>query len=85
MTTSTPARGGKSACAFDPTIWLTQFERVGGAFTVTDKLNLFIAVHGQSDAQLSQARHLIVDLTDDQEAAIVAHLRAAQAAAMGEC
>lgn len=85
IATSTPAPGGKPTRTFDPQEWLSQFAHVGGAYTVTDKLNLFICVPGRTDEELSQARQMIVDLIEQQRAAIFAHLEAVEIAAMGEC
>jgi hypothetical protein len=64
--------------AIDPATWLSEFEAVGGGWIVRDCLWLLIQVGGQSDAELSTARQLVVDLTPEHRAAIIAHLRASE-------
>jgi hypothetical protein len=61
---------------FDPADWLDAFEAVGGGWIVRDCLSLVMQVEDRSEADLSTARQMIVDLTRDQRNAVVAFLRA---------
>lgn len=61
---------------FGPAAWLASFEAVGGAYALTDKLSLFICVPGRTEAEISQARQMIVALSDQDREALLAHLTA---------
>lgn len=61
---------------FEPQSWLDAFEAVGGGWIVRDCLSLVMQVEDRSDADLSAARQMIVDLTRDQRNAVMAFLRA---------
>lgn len=70
--------------AFDPAAWLAQFDTVGGGYTITEKLNLFIRVLGNSYANMASGQRMIADLSDDHTAALHGHLLALHAAKLGE-
>lgn len=59
---------------FDPADWLARYTALGGVYVANGKLNLCILVNKQSEEELSQIRQMVVDLTDDDRAAILAHV-----------
>lgn len=65
---------------FDPADWLARYTALGGVYVANGKLNLCVLVNEQTEEELSRIRQMIVDLTDDDKAAILAHLNAAEAA-----
>lgn len=60
---------------FDPADWLARYTALGGVYVANGKLNLCILVNEQTDEQLSDIRELVVSLTGDDKAAILAHLK----------
>jgi hypothetical protein len=60
---------------FDAAAWLASFEAVGGGWIVHNCLSLAILIEGRTDDELSEARQLVVDLTAEDRAAIVAYLQ----------
>jgi hypothetical protein len=70
--------------AFDPATWLAQFETVGGGYTITENLNLFIRVLGNSYANMALGQRMIAALAAEQNDALQAHLLALHAAKLGE-
>jgi hypothetical protein len=64
---------------FEPQSWLDAFEAVGGGWIVRDCLSLVMQVEDRSDADLSAARQMIVELTRDQRNAVMGFLRAREA------
>lgn len=64
---------------FDPADWLARYTALGGVYVANGKLNLCILVNNQTEDQLSQVRELVVALTDDDKAAILAHINAEKA------
>lgn len=59
---------------FDPADWLARYTALGGVYVANGKLNLCILVNKQTDEQLSQIRQMVVDLTDERRATILAYL-----------
>lgn len=81
MATNAPIMGAQTRAPFNPTIWLTQFETLGGGYAVGEhSLRLAILVGNQTDAELIAARMMMLGLTPDQKTALFAHLRADTAA-----
>lgn len=68
-----PHRQGRAT--FDPAKWLASFQAVGGGWVVRDRVLLVTRLEGQPDDDLIRARDLVADLTDENRAAILAHLR----------
>lgn len=68
---------------FDPADWLARYTALGGVYVANGKLNLCILVNKQSEDELSQIRQMIVDLTDDQRAALLVHVLGLYATAQG--
>lgn len=66
---------------FDPAAWLERYTALGGVYVANGELNLCILVNHQTEEDLSQIRQMIVDLSDEQRAAILAHLQAGGSAA----
>lgn len=64
---------------FDPSAWLARYTALGGVYVANGKLNLCILVNKQTEDELSQIRQLVVSLTDDDKAIILAHLHAIEA------
>jgi hypothetical protein len=63
--------------AFDAAAWLSHFESIGGGFLATEsQTSLCIACHGNTSENQSAAHAMLRDLTDDQRAAVIAHIRA---------
>lgn len=61
---------------FDHAEWLSQFEAVGGGFLATEsQTSLCIACQGNTSENQSAAHAMLRDLTDDQRAAVIAHIR----------
>lgn len=64
---------------FDPADWLARYIALGGVYVANGKLNLCILVNNQTEEQLSQIREMVVALSEEDKAAILAHLKAAEA------
>lgn len=64
---------------FDPAAWLERYTALGGIYVANGKLNLCVLVSQQSAEELSQVREMVAALTEADKAAILAHLKAAQA------
>lgn len=64
---------------FDPAGWLVKYTALGGVYVANGKLNLCILVNKQSEEELSQIRQMVVDLSEDDKAVILAHLKAIEA------
>ncbi len=67
MAAHAPTTGAQLCAPFNPPDWLAQFETVGGAYILTDRLSL--------EEVLARAR-LISRPTGHDRKALVAHLRA---------
>lgn len=64
---------------FNPADWLARYTALGGVYVANGELNLCILVNHQSIEELAQLREMIAALTDDQKAAILAHIQATEA------
>ncbi|MDE1915018.1 MAG: hypothetical protein KGJ57_04965 [Sphingomonadales bacterium] len=73
---STPA-SDENPAVFNPAAWLSQFEAIGGGFLATEsQTSLCIACQGNTPENQSAAHAMLRELTDDQRAAVIAHIRA---------
>lgn len=75
---STPSHSG----TFDPADWLAKYTALGGVYVANGKLNLCILVNKQTEDELSQIRQMVVDLSDRDKAAILAHVHATPASTL---
>lgn len=64
------------ASTFNPAVWLATFEKVGGAYAITNERLFLWIIPGDLDFDdLARARTLVVELTSVQRATLVEHLR----------
>ena len=64
-----------AAHTFDPAEWLSRFESFGGSYAMRDgQLALFIAIFGQTDAHVSEARQMINSVGPHEQTALEQHL-----------
>lgn len=72
---TTPTHSG----TFDPADWLARYTALGGVYVANGKLNLCVLVGHQTAEELAKVRDMIAAVTDDDKAALLAHINAEKA------
>ena len=63
--------------AFDPAEWLGKFQSIGGGYVLADsRFSLMYQIEGSPADDQRSASRMIGDLTSEDRASLIAHLRA---------
>ncbi|WP_068082674.1 hypothetical protein [Novosphingobium rosa] len=76
MANQAPITPAAPAATFDAAQWLSHFESIGGGFLATEsQTSLCIACQGTTPENQSAAHAMLRDLTDEQRAGVIVHIR----------